>query len=140
MKDRVFIDTNLWVYLYSDETKGSIIRNIVNKYFCSIVISTQVLGELFNVLIKKIRRPKEEAKDIISNLITNFGIKGIEELLVLKAIEINIKYKYSYWDSLIIASALEAGCYILYTEDMQNGQIIEGRLGIVNPFEERAKG
>jgi len=48
--------------------------------------------------------------------------------------DLRLKYKFSYWDSLIIASALESGCGILYTEDMQDGQVIEDRLRIVNPF------
>jgi len=44
------------------------------------------------------------------------------------------KYKLSYWDCIIIASALECGCSIMYSEDMQDGQIIEGKLRITNPF------
>jgi predicted nucleic acid-binding protein len=44
------------------------------------------------------------------------------------------KYSYSWWDSLVLASALENSCKIIYTEDMQNGQIIENTLKIVNPF------
>ncbi|MBX6423467.1 PIN domain-containing protein [Thermosulfurimonas sp. F29] len=53
---------------------------------------------------------------------------------IKKAMFVKEKYKYNYWDSLIIASALENDCSVLYTEDMQHGQIIEGRLKIVNPF------
>ena len=51
--------------------------------------------------------------------------------------KVSRKYSYSYWDSLIIASALESNCSILYTEDMQDGQIIEDRLRIMNPFSEK---
>ena len=51
-----------------------------------------------------------------------------------KAIEIKHRYQYSYWDSLIIASALESNCSILYSEDMHHGQVIEGRLTIQNPL------
>nr|WP_289626254.1 PIN domain-containing protein [Desulfonauticus submarinus] len=54
--------------------------------------------------------------------------------IVRKSWEIKEKYKFSYWDSLIVASALENNCSILYTEDMQDGQIIEKKLEIVNPF------
>ena len=43
-------------------------------------------------------------------------------------------HKYSYWDGLILASALKNSCSILYTEDMQDGQVIEGEVQIVNPF------
>ncbi len=51
--------------------------------------------------------------------------------------KIKMKYRFSYYDSLIVASALENDCSILYTEDMQNGQLIEDKLRIVNPFEEK---
>jgi predicted nucleic acid-binding protein len=53
---------------------------------------------------------------------------------VLKAMEINIHYGYSYWDSLIIATALQTNCSILYSEDMQHDRLIEGTLKIVNPL------
>ncbi|APB35038.1 Putative nucleic-acid-binding protein, contains pilt domain [Gloeomargarita lithophora Alchichica-D10] len=48
--------------------------------------------------------------------------------------EINIRYGYSYWDSLIIATALQSNCNILYSEDMQHDQLIEGKLRIINPL------
>jgi len=63
-----------------------------------------------------------------------FKVLPIYFELSLKAVQIKLKYFFSYWDSLIIASALESGCSILYTEDMQDGQLIEERLKIVNPF------
>ena len=50
--------------------------------------------------------------------------------------KIRRKYSYSYWDSLIIASALENNCKALYTEDIQDGQIIEDKLTIINPFKD----
>ncbi|MFZ8805680.1 MAG: hypothetical protein ACO2PO_22235, partial [Candidatus Calescibacterium sp.] len=54
-----------------------------------------------------------------------------------KALSLANQYKYSYWDSLIIASALENKCKILYTEDMQDGQILEGKHKIENPFKRK---
>jgi len=54
---------------------------------------------------------------------------------VEKAWHIRIKYQFSYWDSLIVASALGMNCSVLYTEDLQHNQIIEEKLKIVNPFE-----
>jgi predicted nucleic acid-binding protein len=64
----------------------------------------------------------------------NFDFAVIRKQDIKTAITIKQRYRYSYWDSLIIASALEANCSILYTEDMHNGQIIEKRLKILNPF------
>ena len=137
MKGRIFIDSNLWVYLYSDRDKGNIVRNIIEEYFIDIVLSVQVLGEFFNVLIRKIMRTKKEAREIISDLAMNFEVIEIDKSLVLEAMEISIRYKYSYWDSLIVAAALGTGCSMLYTEDLHDGQIINGRLKIVNPFKEK---
>jgi len=137
MKGKVFVDTNLWIYLYSDNPKGTIVRSIVDEYFADIVISTQVLGEFFNVMVRKIGKQKEEAREMVMDLFRAFKVVEVRKSSLIKALEVSIRYKYSYWDSLIIASALEAGCSILYTEDMQNGQIIEGKLRIVNPFEEK---
>lgn len=64
----------------------------------------------------------------------NFEVSEIGVLETIKAMEIKEKLGFSYWDSLIIASALENQCNILYSEDMQNGQIVENKFKIVNPF------
>lgn len=135
MKGKVVMDTNLWVYMYSDKPKGNIAKELLDEHFTNMIISTQILGELFNVLTKKGFKTKEKAKDIISDLGKNFRVVDINKSSVLKAIKVSIKYKYSYWDSLIISTALESDCLILYTEDMQHGQIIEDSLKIINPFE-----
>jgi predicted nucleic acid-binding protein len=52
----------------------------------------------------------------------------------LKASRLRTQHQFSYWDSLIVAAALEAGCSVLYSEDMQDGQVIDGRLSIRNPL------
>jgi len=137
MRDRIFVDTNLWVYLYSDKPEGKVIEKLLDEHFASITVSTQVLGELFNVLTKKGFKTKEEAKDIISDLAMNFRVVEIDRSSVVKAIEVSIRYKFSYWDSLIIASALENDCSTLYSEDMQHEQMVEQKLKIINPFRAR---
>jgi predicted nucleic acid-binding protein len=53
---------------------------------------------------------------------------------VKKCLSLKKKYFYSYWDSLILASSLESGCTVVYSEDMQHGQVIEQTLTIMNPF------
>jgi len=134
MKDDVFIDSNLWLYLYSDEGKSAIISKVINQHFDHIIISTQVLGECFNVLTKKKIKTLEEVKEIIDDIASIAEVSGIDKFSVAKALEIHTQYKYSYYDSLIIASALENDCTILYTEDLQNGQVIDDKLTILNPF------
>lgn len=134
MKDKLFLDTNIWVYLYSDSTKSAGATKLIEKHFDQVVISTQVLTELYNVLVKKKMKTNEEAQKIIIELNTNFKTSGISPDMVLHAVEIANTLLFSIYDSLIISAALQNQCAILYTEDLQHNQIIEGKMKIVNPF------
>ncbi|MCL1464357.1 PIN domain-containing protein [Argonema galeatum] len=136
MKDKVLFDTNIWIYLYAQNIpdKSGKVRELVNNNFTSIIISTQILGEIYNVLIKKKLKPKDEAKQIILEMVTNFTIVEIDVFKVIAALEINSKYGYTYWDSLVLATALQYNFNILYSEDMQADQLIEKKTRIVNPF------
>ena len=140
MKDKIFIDTNIFVYAVLkprnklDEKKhfqaNALLSNIREL---NVVVSVQVINEFYNSLLKhgvddkKIQKKLYQIIDVVLVVPLTLDI-------VMKSWSIKTKYKFSYWDSLIIASALENNCSILYTEDMQNGQVIEGRLKIVNPF------
>lgn len=136
MSDKVLIDTNLWVYLYvkSPETKHFKVKQLVEINFDNIIFSTQIIGELYHVLTKKNFCAKEEAKDIIVEITTAFPVIEIDTASVLKALDINNKTGYSYWDSLVFATALLNDCRFLYSEDMQHNQIIENKTRIINPF------
>ena len=136
MSDKVLIDTNLWVYLYakSPETKYFKIKQLVETNFDNIIFSAQIIGELYHVLTKKNFCAKEEAKDIIVEITNAFSIIEIDTANVLKALDINNKTGYSYWDSLVFATALLNDCRFLYSEDMQHNQIIENKTRVINPF------
>ena len=136
MTDKVLLDTNLWVYLYSKEPyeKYQRVEQILRDRPQSIQISTQVLGELFHVLTRKKFTSEADAVAIVSSLINSFPILPIESANVLQAMEVKQKYGYTYWDSLVLATALLNNCSILYSEDMQHGQLINTTLRIVNPF------
>ena len=135
MSDKVFIDTNIWIYLYSqDSDKKNKAETLISNEFDNIILSTQILNEIYNVLSKKIKINHPQIKEIIMETIANFEVSDIGALDVVKAMDIKDKYNFSYWDSLIIVSALENGCTILYSEDMQNQQMIENVLRIENPF------
>jgi len=77
---------------------------------------------------------QSDAKQSVADLASEFPIVAINADQAFKAIDVNIRYEYSYWDSLIIATALTNHCSILYSEDMQHDQLIEDKLRIVNPF------
>jgi putative PIN family toxin of toxin-antitoxin system len=136
MSDKVFLDTNLWIYLYSKDPieKYEKVNALFLPQLQSLVVSTQILGELYNVLIKRKFRTQTQAQEIISQLVAGFDIFEVASVQVLEAIRTNIRYGYSYWDSLIIATALQSNCNILYSEDMQHDQVIESKLRILNPL------
>jgi predicted nucleic acid-binding protein len=135
MKDKYFLDTNIWVYAHLKQS-------INEKHFQALsllnnlpilVISTQVLNEYYSVMVKK----KVEDYIIQENIEVMINVSltlliGIDTIRLAHTLK--LKYHFSYWDSLILASALNAECNIIYSEDMQNQQIIEDKLKIVNPF------
>ncbi len=134
MSDKVFLDTNIWVYLYSEDAKSLIAEQLIHQHFGNIVLSTQVLGECFTVLTRKKLKTSRESEAIIHDMISACGVTAIQKDSVFKAIAIHLRYQYSYYDSLIIASALENKCSVLYSEDMSHAQLIEDKVKIVNPF------
>jgi len=136
--DKVFLDTNLIIYAYdifageNHEIAGKIIEDLWNSELG--VISTQVLQEFFVAVTKKISNPMDSktAKEIVSDFLKwDVVINDGESLL--DAIEIHLRYKYSFWDSMIIEAALRGNASLLLSEDLSDGQIING-VTIKNPF------
>jgi len=134
MKDRVFIDTNVLIYAYSETEpyKKDITLTILESYY--IVFSIQVINEIIWVMNKKYKIDFKSLQALSDIFWQKFEVTLLQKSSIDNALSIAQRYKYSYWDSLIIASALENECKILYTEDMQDGQIIEEKLKIENPF------
>ena len=132
--DRAFLDTNIFVYLYSDTNheKRQHLMDAINVY--DRVVSTQVLNEFCSVCIRKMKLPLWDIKLAIEEICDTCELLKISDTTVMKALNIHEKYKYSYYDSLIIASALEHECQYLLSEDMADGQVIEGQLTIQNIF------
>ncbi len=136
MKDRSFIDSNIFIYTLN---KSEDIRSEKSKQTLlsleketRIVISTQVIQEISNVAIKKSLLDKNELLDYVNRL-ANLEVGVISEDIIKEAIRIKFRYQLSFYDSLIVATAIENNCTRLYSEDLNNGQSIEG-LQIINPF------
>jgi len=135
MSDKIFIDTNVWVYLFSEDKKSNFAKDLVESNFDDIVISTQVLNEFFNVVANKHKlKSKEETKAILEELINSFEVSVVDSNTILEAVDISIQHQLSYFDSLMIASASIENCHKFYSEDMHSGLKINESLGIVNPF------
>lgn len=143
MKDRFFLDTNIFVYAHDgqDREKQSVSRRLIFDAIKneSGVISAQVLSEFWVTVTRKIPDPLplDSAMRAIE-LYGSLDIKEIDYQLVLSAISLQKKYLLSYWDSLIISAAKGSMCRILYSEDLNSGQDIEGVV-VVNPFQSGEK-
>ena len=134
MQDKIFLDSNIILYTLTDEVKKKEIA--IDLLIEEPTISIQVINEVSNILIKKHNLNISEIKENIK-FINEFVIVTLISLnTIYKAYEIKEKYKYSYYDSLIIASAIENNCNVLYSEDMQHNQMINDTLKIINPFVE----
>ena len=132
MPGKIFIDTNVVVYSLG---QASTKVHLAAPLFVGLpTISTQVLSETANVASKRLGLTVSEIRKLITSLEAMCRVEIISLVTIHKALDIRERYSFSWYDSLIVATALESGCDTLYSEDMQNGQEIEGRLRIVNPF------
>jgi len=135
MNDKPFIDSNILIYSYSDlfPDKQNKARQLINSYN-DVFISTQVLNEFVSAYNKKLKADWVDIMNSLDEITDNFTIFTNTPNTVKEACKIDQKYHFSFYVSLIIAAALECDCNILYSEDMHDGQVIENRLTIVNPF------
>ena len=135
----LFVDTN--VLIYAHDVRAAERHDIAKALILELwrtqrgVLSTQVLQEFYVNVTHKIRRPlhRVRAREVIRTYAL-WVEEPITASTVVRASELEELAQLSFWDSLIVASALENNCSILYTEDMQDGQVFEGRLTVVNPF------
>ena len=136
-KTKVFFDSNILVYFAdgADPQKQLIAENLIKNAVINDngVISTQSLQEFFAATTRKLLCTKEKAKEYVENFSDSFTVEQVSVPLILKAINISIKNQFSFWDSLILAAAIQTGCIICYSEDLTNGQIVDG-VKILNPF------
>jgi predicted nucleic acid-binding protein len=131
--DRIAVDTNILVYLheitptFKSEVSQKIVRNLP-------ILSSQVLSEYINVLNRLLRAPKLHLIDHCLTLTEGCTVIGMDHQLIVKARELVVTYDFQAFDSIIVASALQAGCNILYSEDFQHYMVVENQLTIINPF------
>lgn len=134
-----FLDSNILIYQFdrTDPQKRAIAREIVASALTtrSAMISYQGVQETLNVLTRKLPIPMQEldVQDVLNNILIPLMRVMPSAALYTDALRIAQRFKFSFYDSLIVAAALSAGCKRLLTEDMQHGQVIDG-LRIVNPF------
>lgn len=132
--DRVFIDTNVLVYLYSGDESAKKTAAMAALGNGSACVTTQVLGELAHVLTRKFLLPAAGVRAAVHEVSDACEVHPVTPELIFAALRIQEQYRYGFYDSLIIAGARMTGSTILYSEDMQHGQVIDGALTIQSPF------
>lgn len=139
MSDRTFLDTNIVVYVFDDDSPEKqarateILRAEGQDH--ELVLSTQVLQEFYVAVTRKLERPLAPADALAAvRHLTQLTVTQIDTDMVLSAIKLARAHTVSLWDALIVQAALASGCRTLLTEDMQEGRRF-GELRIENPFD-----
>jgi predicted nucleic acid-binding protein len=138
MPDKYFVDTNILIYAHdrSAGLKHERARQLIERLWISGqgVLSTQVLQELCINLRRKIARPLplEEVRRLIHDYLS-WEIVVNSPASVLQALEIEVRYKTSFWDALILQAAESSGAAVLYSEDLAGGQKY-GSIQVINPL------
>jgi predicted nucleic acid-binding protein len=127
------VDTNVLVYSHSQDDlfKQEVARNLIVH---APIISTQVLSEYINVLKRLLPLSKKDLLHLCMQTVAHGNIHPVDTSTLKIAEQIIRQYDLQIFDSIIVAAAVEAGCNILYTEDMHHNMIINDQLTIINPF------
>lgn len=129
---KAFIDTNVLLYLLSvDIDKADRAETVVRA---GGMISVQVMNELANVTHRKLAMPWMEINELLFLIRSLCSIEPLTIETHDLGILIAERYKLSVYDAMIAAAALLGGCDTLYSEDMQDGLLIDNQLRICNPF------
>lgn len=128
-----FVDTNVLAYAYDADSgeKGERAREVLAD-IDGAVVSTQVVLEFFAVLTRKLGLTRDAAEEATESLM-ELEVVATDARLVREGLRISRDHDISHWDGMIMAAAAASGCEVLLTEDLNDGQVIEG-VRVVNPF------
>ncbi|MGH9612568.1 MAG: PIN domain-containing protein [Bryobacteraceae bacterium] len=137
MSDSAFFDTNVLVYAHvlNEPRKQKVAEQLYRRHAAgkNISLSTQVLQEFFVTLTKKVAGVSLEEALALTEDLAKLHVVTIQPVDILEAIGVQKRYRISFWDGLILTSAIKAQAGVLYTEDLSHGQIFGG-LRVENPF------
>ncbi len=139
MSARFFLDTNIFVYSFdrSSAAKSRRAQQLIRQAVASRkgIVSYQVVQEFFNVALRRFAQPMTiaEAEQYLGSVFRPLLAVQSSPALISEALRLTDKHRLSWYDALIVAAAIEGGCAVLYSEDLQDGQRF-GDLNIENPF------
>ena len=130
---KIALDTNVILYSHSMETPD---KRLISEKLLQLypIISGQVISEYLNVMKRSFPITKTDLMNLCAQWMRKCIIFPVEISIIETARNLIQKYDFQIFDSIIVASALDAGCDVLYSEDMHHNQLIEGKLKIINPF------
>ena len=132
-----FLDTNIFVYMLdgSDDFKRRRAEELVQRSLSrgTGCISYQVVQETLNVAIRKLGFAEDDSRTLLSDVLAPLWTVHPSAGLYARGLEVRARYGFGFYDSIIVAGAIESGCTRLYTEDLQHGQRIQA-LTVQDPF------
>ena len=131
-----FLDTNILLYAASS-AKSEQHKRIKARELLALEgggLSVQVLAEFYVNATSKFKLPHDRVVGTLDSL-DAYPVLAVTEAVFWAALQIKVRYKLSYWDSAIIAAAVELGCDTVYSEDLNHGQSYAG-VCVINPFVE----
>ena len=137
MIEKIFIDTNIFIYAYTKDCENKnkvscdLLRDNVSRE--NIFVSVQILNEFYSIMAKY-KYSHSQIEYYLKEIIGQVNVIPLNLETVENCLKIKERYRFSWRDSLVLSSALESDCSILYSEDLQHGQTVENSLKIVNPF------
>jgi len=137
MQDKVFIDSNIWLYALvqcSVEQEKNLKAKACIVEISDIVVSTQVVNEVCINLMRKANKDNVFIEQFLHDFMGTYTVIAQTKEDILQAASLRQDYHFSYWDSLIVACALRSHCQVLYSEDMQHGLNVYQKLKICNPL------
>jgi predicted nucleic acid-binding protein len=127
-----FFDTSVLLHLLSgDTTKADRVETLLSARG---VVSVQVLNEFAVVALRKLKMPLNEIREILDTIRAVCAVEPITDETHDRGLAVLERYRFSLYDSMLVAAALIAGAKIIYSEDLQHGQVIDNQLRVTNPF------
>jgi predicted nucleic acid-binding protein len=127
-----FFDTNILLYLLSADTaKADRVEQLLGERG---TISVQVLNEFAAVAVRKLKMPLIDVREILDTIRAVCSVEPVTVETHDRGLAIYERYGFSLYDSVLVAAALLASAKVLYSEDLQHGQVIDDQLRVVNPF------